>query len=50
MKFKAKYLHRRQEQESYWLTIHADTINEASKQADKMARKGFICVGVTARF
>lgn len=33
----------------YWRTVWADSINEAMRLADRMCRKGFVCVRVTQR-
>lgn len=33
--------------EEYWRTVWADQVNEATKKADRMAKKGFRCVSVT---
>ena len=45
----ARYIHRRGEKPEYYRTIHADTLSEASKEADRYARKGFVMVGMVRR-
>lgn len=49
MTFIARYIHRRGLDPDYWRTIHADTLNEASKEAERYTRKGFIMVGLTQK-
>lgn len=49
MAFKSRYLHRRNEKPEYYRTIHADTLNEAIKQAERYTKKGYICVGITSQ-
>lgn len=50
MRYLARYIHRRKEAPDYHRTIHADTLNEAIKQAERYTRKGYICAGVTANY
>lgn len=38
----AKYLNR-VTGHTYWRTVYADTPNEASREADKYANKGYMC-------
>lgn len=46
MVFVAKYVNRAKPEPPYYRTVHADTVYEATKIADRYTRKGFICVNV----
>lgn len=46
MTFTARYIHRRGAEPEYYRTVHADTINDASKEAERYTRKGFVMVGL----
>ena len=42
MKFRAKYIHRLGQDTPYYRTVSADNVNEATKLADRYARKNYI--------
>lgn len=46
MKFTCKYIHRYGKEAEYYRTVWADNASEAQREADKYAKKGFICVSV----
>lgn len=50
MKFTARYMHHRHEQPEYFRTVHADSINEAIKLAERFTRKGFIMAGCKGEY
>lgn len=41
----AKYINRKTGA-FYWRTVMADTVNEATRAANRLTKKGFLCVGV----
>ena len=49
MTLTARYIHRRGAEPEYFRTVHGDTLAEASKEAERYTRKGFIMVGMTQK-
>ena len=46
MRYKARYIHRRQQEPEYFRIVYGDSVNDALRMAEKYTRKGFLCVGI----
>jgi len=44
----ARYMHRRGQEPDYYRTVDGDTLNDATRAAERYTRKNFIMVGVTS--
>lgn len=46
MKWLAHYIAYDPAREDYWRTVHADDLTTASREAEKLVKKGYVCLSV----
>lgn len=47
MRFKACYINKTDPSQEYWRTVTSDSLNQAMKEAERLARKGYQLRNIT---